>query len=124
MPEIRRWLGSDASTNGRRHPHRVVADTVSRTHQGTGVSLRRTAPSRREPDLSGGPRASRDCAEIEPKLHQLLTGAHAVTGIAAEAPPEVQAPDAAYHCSGTRASERRRSQQSERGDSGEACDCN
>jgi hypothetical protein len=51
---------------------------------------------------------SRDCAEIEAKLHQLLTGAHAVTGIAAEAPPEVQPPNDAYHCSGAGASEGRR----------------
>src|SRR5207249_2185578 len=42
-----------------RAPSHSRADTVSRTHyQGTGVSLRRTALSRREPDLSGGLRAS------------------------------------------------------------------
>ena len=60
--------------------------------------------------VKGRPRESRDCAEIEPKLHQLLTGAQAVTGIAAEAPPEVQPPSAAYHSRGHGASEGRGAQ--------------
>ena len=60
--------------------------------------------------VSGRPLDSRDCAQIEPKLHQLLSGTKAVTGIAAEAPPQVQPPNAAYHCSGAGASEGRRAQ--------------
>jgi len=56
------------------------------------------------------PRESRDRAEIEPKLHELLSGAHAVTGIAAEASSQVRPPKAAYQCSGASTSEARRAQ--------------
>src|SRR5882672_1492320 len=106
---VNRWSGVQIPSALQECPRRLqrfVGSSFRPWIRGRGCcekgSVRRTS--------SGRPRESRDCAEIEPELHQLLTGAQAVTGIAAEAPPEVQPPNAAYHCRGHGASEGRGAQ--------------